>query len=59
MNRDDPAEIAFLVGTLAITAQRGLAGRLPASRLRPAQFRLLFVIRLEAGRRLEGRAGRA
>ena len=56
MNRDDPAETVFLIGTLATAAERGLAGRLAAARLRPAQFRLLFAIRLEAGRRLKSRA---
>ena len=55
MSRDDDAEIVFLAGTLAIAAERGLTGRLAASRLRPAQFRLLFAVHLGARRRLAGR----
>ena len=58
MSRDEAAEIVFLVGTLAIAAERGLSGLLKVSHLRPAQFRLLFAVHLEARRRLEGRAGR-
>ena len=57
MNRDDSAEIVFLTGTLAVAAERSLAGRLAASRLRPAQFRLLFAIHLAARRRLESLGG--
>ncbi|MDE0002691.1 MAG: hypothetical protein OXQ29_08350 [Rhodospirillaceae bacterium] len=52
MSRDEAAKIVFLVGTLAIAAERGLSGLLKVSHLRPAQFRLLLAVHLEARRRL-------